>query len=71
MVVGAGEGAGYGLDRPGGLLNWFTGNVFEAVLSAEWSEYLGHERGGTLIGSDTRNGSRMKDGADRDRAGRD
>lgn len=32
---------------PGGLLNQLTKNVLKAALGAEWTEYSGHEYGGT------------------------
>lgn len=51
---------GVSLVRPGGLLNQLTNNGLETVLDAELTEHLGHERGGTPIGENMRNGTRTK-----------
>ncbi len=51
---------GVSLVGPGGLLNQLTKNVLETALEAELTEHLGHEHGGTPLGSNMRNGTRTK-----------
>lgn len=51
---------GVSLVGPGGLLNQLTKNVLETALNAELTEHLGHERGGTPISENMRNGTRTK-----------
>lgn len=51
---------GVSLTRPGGLLSQLTKNVVETALNAELTEHLGREHGGTLIGENMRNGTRVK-----------
>lgn len=51
---------GVGLVGSGGLLRRFTKNVVETGLDAELTERLGHDRGGTPIGENMRNGTRTK-----------
>ena len=51
---------GVSLTGPGGLLNQLTKNVLETALNAELTEHLGHERGGTPIAENMRNGTRVK-----------
>ncbi len=54
------RGQGVSLTGPGGLLSQFTKNVLETALEAELTEHLGHERGGTPIAENMRNGTRVK-----------
>lgn len=49
---------GVSLVGQGGLLNQLTKNVLETALNAELTEHLGHERGGTPLGVNMRNGTR-------------
>jgi transposase-like protein len=51
---------GVSLTGPGGLLSQLTKNVLETALNAELTEHLGHEHGGTPIGENMRNGTRVK-----------
>lgn len=51
---------GVRLTGPGGLLSQLTKNVLETALNAELTEHLGHEHGGTPIGENMRNGTRVK-----------
>jgi putative transposase len=62
---------GVSLVGPGGLLNQLTRNVLESALEAELTEHLGHEHGQAPIAANMRNGTRSKNGADRDRVARD
>lgn len=51
---------GVGLVGPGGLLSGLTKTVLETALEAELTEHLGHEHGQTPLGSNIRNGTRVK-----------
>src|SRR5690606_13048130 len=51
---------GVSLTGPGGRRGQPTKNVLETALNAELTEHLGHERGGTPIGENMRNGTRVK-----------
>ncbi len=54
------RGQGVSLTGPGGLLGELTKNVLETALDAGLTEHLGHERGGTPIAENMRNGTRVK-----------
>jgi putative transposase len=51
---------GVGLVGPGGLLSSLTKTVLETALEAEMVEHLGHEHGEMPLGSNVRNGTRVK-----------
>lgn len=51
---------GVSLTGPGGLFSQLTKSVLETALNAELTEHLGHEHGGTPIGENMRNGTRVK-----------
>jgi putative transposase len=51
---------GVGLVGPGGLLSSLTKTVLETALEAEMVEHLGHEHGEVPLGSNVRNGTRIK-----------
>jgi len=48
------------LTGPDGLLKQLTGALVERALSAELTDHLGHEPGGTAINGNTRNGTTPK-----------
>lgn len=51
---------GVSLVGPGGLLSSLTKTVLETALEAEMVEHLGHEHGQSPLGSNVRNGTRVK-----------
>jgi len=60
QLLAQAKAQGVGLVGPGGLLSGLTKTVLETALDAELTEHLGHEHGGTPLGSNERNGTRSK-----------
>ena len=60
QLLAQAKAQGVGLVGPGGLLSGLTKAVLETALGAELAEHLGHEHGGTPVGSNERNGTRVK-----------